>query len=102
MIPFPKMHIAASVLNRISNALEEDGPLGMGKSEPAKTQMVEPPIAPDPMVLGSEINNSLKQPAPPVAVAPEAEQDANTGMVDASVTGGSPFDGALLGAGGSF
>jgi hypothetical protein len=92
------MHIATSVLNRISNALEENGPLGLSNNQPAPVKLQEPLIAPDPMVLGSEINNQLAQPVAPVAVAPENQVDANNGMLNASVMGGSPFDGALIGA----
>jgi hypothetical protein len=101
VIPFPKMHIAQSVLNRIANTLEEKGPLGMSNKEPAKAVMQEPPIPPDPNVEGMEINNRLKGMPAPVAVPPEQETDANNGMLEASAMGGSPFDGALLGAGGS-
>lgn len=99
MIPFPKMHIAASVFNRISNILEEKGPLGLASKAPATPEIVEPPIIPNPDLLGAGINAKLEEPAAPVEVAPEQQADANNGMLQASVLGGSPFDGALVGAG---
>jgi hypothetical protein len=90
MIPFPKVHIAASVLNRISNTLE---------GEP---QFVVPQYSPlppaDPSALGQDIDNKVSDPPMPAEVPPGQEQQSDDGMVDASVTGGSPFDGALLGA----
>lgn len=98
-IPFPKMHIATSVLNRIANTLEERGPLGTGAANPAPPMEVESPIPPNPHVEGSAINNELKKGSEPVAVAPEMETDANNGMLEASAMGGSPFNGALLGSG---
>lgn len=99
MIPFPRMHIAQSVLNRIANTLEEKGPLGQSNKEPSTPMMIEPPIPPDPNVEGVEINNRLKAMPPPVAVPPEQQPMADEGMLQESVLGGSPFDGALLGSG---
>lgn len=100
MIPFPKMHIAASVLNRISNVLEEQGPLGLASRKPMPTELVEPPEVPNPAVIGNAVNNKIAEPSQAVAVEPSREADANNGMLEASVMGGSPFDGALIGAGG--
>lgn len=100
MIPFPKMHIAQSVLNRIANQLEERGPLGESNKPPAPVEMQEPPIAPDPLAMGMAIDDKLGAPTAPIGVAPEDEADANNGMLEASALGGSPFDGALIGAGG--
>lgn len=91
------MHIAQSVLNRIANQLEEQGPLGESNKPPAPVEMQEPPIAPDPLVAGIALDDKLQQPTPQVAVPPENETDANNGMLEASVMGGSPFDGALIG-----
>lgn len=101
MIPFPRMHIAQSVINRISNTLEEVGPLGMSNKKPAAPVAQEPPIPPNPSVEGMQIDNRLKSMPPPVAVPPEQETDVNSAMLETSAMGGSPFDGALLGAGGS-
>ena len=101
MIKFPKMHIAASVLNRVANTLEEIGPLGMGSKAPVAPEMQEAPVVASTSALGLGINDKLAEPLAPVAVAPEMETDANNGMLQASAMGGSPFDGALLGASGT-
>jgi hypothetical protein len=98
MIPFPKMHIAQSVLNRISNALEEDSPLGVGAKQQEPVALQLPPIAPDPTQLGMELDSAVAQPIQPAAVEPGMETDANNGMLEASAMGASPFSGALLGA----
>jgi len=98
-IPFPKMHIAQSVVNRISNTLEEKGPLGLASRKPAPVKVQQEPEVPNPTMLGSAVDRKIEQPLEPVAVAPEAEADANNGMLEASAMGGSPFDGALLGSG---
>jgi hypothetical protein len=90
MIPFPKIHIAASVLNRIANTLE---------GEP---QFVTPQYSPlpptDPSALGQQIDNAVSEPPPPVAAHPGQEQQTDQSMATASAEGGSPFDGALMGA----
>lgn len=89
-IPFPKIHIAASVLNRIFNTMEGEPQLAM----PQPT-----PIAPmDPLIQGEQLNNALEQPPPPAAPAPGTEQQTDQSMETASAEGGSPFDGALVGA----
>jgi hypothetical protein len=89
-IPFPKIHIAASVLNRIFNTIEGEPQLAM----PQPT-----PIAPiDPLVQGEQLNNALEQPPPPAAPAPGTEQQTDQSMETTSAEGGSPFDGALVGA----
>ena len=98
MIQFPKMHIAASVLNRISNTLEEKGPLGLSTQKPVAPEMIEQPEVPNPAVISNALNNKIKEPMQAVSVAPEAEADANAGMLEASAMGGSPFDGALIGS----
>lgn len=90
MIPFPTIHIAESVLNRISNALEGDGPLALPM--PA-------PTIPDPAPLGVALDEQLVQPPAPSAPAPEAVEEAGAGAIESSLLGGSPFDGALIGAG---
>lgn len=93
-IPFPKMHIAASVLNRVMNALEGDTQaLGLTTLE-----MQTPPIAPNPVTLGAVIDDKVEQPAPPVGVDPAAQPAAEDSMIENSAMGGSPFDGALVGA----
>jgi len=89
MIPFPKLHIAESVLNRIHNFELDQAPLGVP---------VPSPLAPDPTALGVQIEQETEQPVEPVAVPPENQQAADDEMLNASVTGSSPFDGALVGA----
>lgn len=92
-IPFPKIHIAESVLNRLLNAVEGEPSLGM-------TDMM-PPASADPTASGLALDESLQQPPMPVAVPKEILPAAEQGMIESSVMGGSPFDGALIGAGGA-
>lgn len=89
MIPFPKLHIAESVLNRIHNYELDQEPLGIP---------VASPLAPDPTALGVKLEEETEKPVEPVAVPPANEQVADDEMLNASVTGGSPFDGALVGS----
>ena len=89
MIPFPKMHIAASVLNRIFNTLDGEPQLAMPQYSPL------PPT--DPSALGQDIDNKVSDPPLPAEVPPEQQQQTDDNMVAASAEGGSPFDGALLG-----
>ena len=93
------MHIAQSVINRISNTLEEQGPLGFSNKPVPMPELTLPPEVPNPAVIGNALNNKIKEPTQQVGVSPEMETDANNGMLQASVMGGSPFDGALLGMG---
>lgn len=88
MIPFPKVHIAQSVLNRIMNTLEETGPLSMP---------VEQPIIPDPTAEGLAIDTQVNTPPAPAAALPGNESATDAGMLESSLAGGSPFDGALAG-----
>jgi hypothetical protein len=88
MIPFPKVHIAQSVINRIMNTLEETGPLSMP---------VEQPAIPDPTAEGMAIEAQAATPPAPVAALPGNEAATEAGMLESSLQGGSPFDGALLG-----
>lgn len=90
MIPFPKIHIAESVLNRIQNALEDTGPLSLSN--------MTPPVIPDPTVEGQRIEMKAEETPEAAAPPPGTEMDTQNSMVESSVTGGSPFDGALLGA----
>lgn len=94
-IPFPKLHIATSVLNRILNAMEGEPSLSI--TTPA---MQAPPIPPDPELEGAQLDQSLAKPVDPVAVPPDQQDAADQGALDNSVMGGSPFDGALVGASG--
>jgi hypothetical protein len=90
MIPFPKIHIASSVLNRIFNTLEGEPQLAIPQPAPV------PPM--DPIVQGQQIDQALEQPPPPAAPAPGTEQQVDQSMETASAEGASPFDGALVGA----
>lgn len=98
MIPFPKIHIATSVLNRISNTLEEQGPLGVANHAIQQPKLQEAPIIPNPDVIGNALNNKIKEPAPVVAGPEGMEHETNAAMIETTALGGSPFDGALLGA----
>lgn len=89
MIPFPKLHIAESVLNRIHNYEMDQEPLGIE---------VPSPLAPDPTALGVKLEEETEAPVAPAAAPPETQDASNDEMLNASVTGGSPFDGALVGA----
>jgi hypothetical protein len=88
-LPFPKLHIAESVLNRIQNALEDVGPMGI----------VVPvaPVVPNPEPVGLMIDEQVSQPAPAPVPPQGLEQQTNQMAEASSFTGGSPFDGALLG-----
>lgn len=88
MIRFPKLHIADSVLNRIQNTLEGEGPLN---------NIQEAPIPPNPMMLGAAIDEETQTPPETAVPPPEVSEDAFAGMQESSYTGGSPFDGALAG-----
>lgn len=90
MIPFPKLHIAESVMNRILNTL--DGEPSLAIQQPAPL----PP--PDPSGLGQQIEEHTDQPPAPAEPPPGTEQQVQDGAEAASYTGGSPFDGALMGA----
>ena len=89
MIPFPKLHIAESVLNRIFNTLDGEPPL---------VTPIEPLVIPDPTIEGAEIDAEVQAQAPPVSAPPGTEQDVQNGIESSALTGGSPFDGAVLGA----
>lgn len=89
MIPFPKLHIAESTINRILNTLE---------GQPSALQLIEPPITADPLPLGLAIDEQVQEQPTPSAVAPEQEAGAEAGALESSLSGGSPFDGALTGA----
>lgn len=89
MIPFPKLHIAESVLNRIHNTMDGKASLG---------ELISPPIAPDPLPLGLAIDEEVQNPAAPTEVPPAQQESADSGAIENSLTGGSPFDGAVAGA----
>lgn len=85
MIPFPKIHIAESVLNRIMNAVEDVQPM-FPSFNPA------PPITTDPIALGQQIEEQTSTPAAPVAL-PDDPMEA--GAAVEGIFGGSPLAGAV-------
>lgn len=84
MIPFPRLHIAESVLNRIQNTLEGVGVLN--------TNFQTPPIVPETAIEGAQLDQSLSAtPAPSTVSSPEQEE----GAIIESTQGGSPLAGIL-------
>jgi hypothetical protein len=90
-IPFPKMHIAASVINRIMNAVDEIEPPIIASMQP------DPPIVDDPIVDGALLDEAIATPLPGATADPMQQE----GLLAESVAGGSPLEGALN-ASGSF
>jgi hypothetical protein len=88
-IQFPKMHIAQSAINRIINAMN-DAP-SFGLTPPSE------PIVPDPVIQGQAIDEKTQTPPMQASVPPEQQDDANAGMLDNSLQGGSPLGGILDG-----
>jgi hypothetical protein len=85
MIPFPKLHIAESVLNRIQNTMED--------IEPMFPSFNTAPIPPaDPIALGQQIEEQTQMPLEPVS-APADEVSAMAS--EESIFGGSPLAGAV-------
>lgn len=91
-IPFPKLHIATSAINRILNAME--GEKSLSVTTPA---MQAPPDVTSPMVEGEGLDAALSQPPTPVDVPPQDAPKADEQAAANSALGGSPFDGALIG-----
>lgn len=85
MIPFPRMHIAESVLNRIQNAIDDTSPMF-----PSFNASPIPPS--DPIALGQQIEEQVETPVQEVA-APDDEVAA--AAAQESIFGGSPLAGAL-------
>lgn len=87
MIPFPRIHIAESVMNRIYNALDDTRTM-FPSINPA-------PIPPaDPIALGQQIEEEIKTPAEPVSVP---NNPIAAGAAESSIFGGSPLAGAVSG-----
>jgi hypothetical protein len=87
MIPFPRLHIAESVINRIQNTLDDIQPV-FPSINPA-------PIPPaSPVALGQQIEEETSVPPTPGEIP---EDPAAAGAVEESLLGGSPFGGALQG-----
>jgi hypothetical protein len=90
MIPFPKLHIAESALNRIFNALE-------GEISTINPPM-EAPDVPDASAEGTAVETALATPPAPAEVSPGTEQAAGAGALQSTLSGGGAFDGALMGS----
>ncbi len=90
MIPFPKIHIAESALNRIFNALD-------GEMQSLNPPMEQPSI-PDSDAEGAAVETALNTPPAPAEVPPGTEQAAGAGALTSTLSGGGAFDGALLGS----
>lgn len=90
-IPFPKIHIAESVLNRIFNTMDD-----MDAAKSVTSPML-PPVPPDPTRLGLQLDEEVSTPLMPAAPPAGLEPSADAGMLESSVQGGSPFDGVLGG-----
>lgn len=86
-IPFPKIHIAESVINRIQNTLEDLSPM-FPSINPA------PMLPADPLALGQQIEQQTNTPAPPVSAS---EDSVANGAATESIFGGSPLAGAIDG-----
>lgn len=85
MIPFPRIHIAESVLNRIQNAIEDTQPLF-----PSINLSPIPPS--DPIALGQQIEEQTQaRPAP----AEIPNDPVAAGAALEGVFGGSPLAGAV-------
>lgn len=86
-IPFPKIHIAESVINRIQNTLEDLTPMF-----PSINPSPIPPA--DPIALGQQIKQQTNTPAPAVGMS---DDPVANGAAAESIFGGSPLAGALDG-----
>lgn len=83
------MHIAQSVINRIHNAMHELEPPPIASVQPT------PPIVDEPLMQGAALDASLEKPLES-STADDVQQQ---GMLDASIAGESPLDGALASGG---
>jgi hypothetical protein len=90
VIKFPKLHIAESVLNRVFNTLD-------GELESFNPPM-DAPVVPDPTAEGAAVDQQASTIPAPASAPPGQEQAVDDGAMASSLTGGSPLDGALLGA----
>ena len=77
MIKFPKMHVAASVVNRIMNAKAH-----IDASQAASNAADRAPNVPDSVALGGDIDAELNAPQAPVSAEPMlAEEIALKGLL---------------------
>lgn len=84
MIPFPRLHIAESALNRIFNALED---------KQAPINFLDAPTVPDPAAEGVAIEQATATPPPVNAASPTTETD----IANSSALGLTPFDAMAIG-----
>jgi hypothetical protein len=91
MIKFPKVHIAASVVNRIMNVRDEI-------DATAAARAPREPNVPDPTAEGEVIDAKLNAPTPDVG---EASADGSNSVaantLEATIAGGKPIQGVLDG-----
>lgn len=87
MIPFPRLHIAESVINRIQNTLDDIQPIF-----PSINTAPIPPTSP--VALGQQIEEQTATPPTPGNVPADPVE---AGAVEETLMGGSPFGGALQG-----
>jgi hypothetical protein len=85
MIPFPKIHIAESALNRIMNAMDDMAPM-----IPSFNTAPIPPA--DPIALGQRIDDNLQTPVEPVS---QPDDPVAAAASEESIFGGSPLAGAV-------
>lgn len=85
MIPFPRIHIAESVLNRIQNAIDDTASI-FPSINPA-------PITPaSPVALGQQIEEQTEVAPQPVGIP---DDPIAAGAAEESIFGGSPLAGAV-------
>lgn len=88
MIPFPRIHIAESVINRIQNALDDIQPMF-----PSINTAPIPPASP--VALGRQIEEQTEAPLQPTEIP--SDDPIAAGAAESSIFGGSPLAGALDG-----
>lgn len=87
MIPFPRIHIAESVMNRIQNTLED--------VEPMFPSINSAPVPPsNTAALGQQIEEQTETPPQPVGTPNDQVAAA---AAEESIFGGSPLAGAIDG-----
>lgn len=84
MIKFPRVHIAASVVNRILNTRDELEHSSPSAGDGGGTLEVPPPVVPDPVVAGAVLEAKVNQPPPedvPELEPPAPENDELAGII---------------------
>jgi hypothetical protein len=85
MIPFPRIHIAESVLNRLQNAIDDTAPMFPSLN-------AQPALPASPIALGQQIEEQTEAPVQPVEIP---EDPIAAGAAEESIFGGSPLAGAV-------